>query len=134
MNKVNSLANLRDLSPLELENPIDGSMHRQNGIHKCHDHSLGKVHRLWKMPAAIRMGYLKKEYFSLNAFSKFDKASLVYLGKPSGRDEDKLASAGLHTLFKDLSTPIIAEAIQAIECKIIYKTSFGQKKFVPEIV
>lgn len=50
---------------------------------------------------------------------------LSYLGRVSGRDEDKVAGAGLTVEFTELGNPIYAEADLAIECKKIYAQQFN---------
>ena len=49
---------------------------------------------------------------------------LSYLGRVSGRDEDKVAGAGLTVEFTELGNPIYAEADLAIECKKLYGQQF----------
>jgi flavin reductase (DIM6/NTAB) family NADH-FMN oxidoreductase RutF len=49
---------------------------------------------------------------------------LSYLGRVSGRDEDKVAGAGLTVEFTELGNPIYAEADLAIECRKIYGQQF----------
>ena len=50
---------------------------------------------------------------------------LSYLGRVSGRDEDKVAGAGLTVEFTELGNPIYAEANLAIECKKLYGQQFN---------
>ena len=66
----------------------------------------------------------KNEYFTITAFPKDKKESLLYIGTHSGRDGDKLAKAGLTPEFTALGNPIFKEANLAVECKIIYKEPF----------
>lgn len=63
----------------------------------------------------------RSEYFTVTAFPKDKKDSLLYIGTHSGRDEDKLKKAGLTPEFTPLGNPIFKEATLAIECKILYK-------------
>ena len=52
------------------------------------------------------------------------RPQLSYLGRASGRNEDKVAGAGLTVEFTELGNPIYAEADLAIECKKIYAQQF----------
>ena len=45
-------------------------------------------------------------------------------GRVSGRDEDKVAGAGLTVEFTELGNPIYAEVDRAIECKKLYAQQF----------
>ncbi|MBN2638715.1 MAG: flavin reductase [Bacteroidales bacterium] len=59
--------------------------------------------------------------FTLTAFSKEFHKDLSYLGKISGRDEDKVAQTGLHfCASKTVGSPIFEEAELVIECKKTY--------------
>ena len=49
---------------------------------------------------------------------------LAYLGRVSGRDEDKVAGAHLTAEWTDLGNPLYAESDFAIECKKIYAAQF----------
>ncbi len=66
----------------------------------------------------------KNDYFTVTHFPASMRDKLQYLGTASGRNEDKVAGAGLTTEFTDLGNPIFAEADLAIECKKIYAEQF----------
>ena len=63
----------------------------------------------------------KYDYFTVMAFDKEDARYLGYMGTHSGRDGDKAAHLGLHTLYTENGTPYYAEATMVLECKTIYK-------------
>lgn len=69
----------------------------------------------------------KNEYFTVTGFPQTQKQALVYIGTHSGRNEDKLAKAGLTPIFTPLGNPIFKEANLAVECKIIYKEPFNSE-------
>ena len=66
----------------------------------------------------------KYNYFTVMAFDKEDARILGYMGTHSGRDGDKAAHLGLHTLYTENGTPYYAEATIVLECKTIYKAPF----------
>ena len=66
----------------------------------------------------------KNDYFTITHFPASMRDKLQYLGTASGRDEDKVAGAGLTAEFTDLGNPIFAEADLAIECKKLYAEQF----------
>lgn len=67
------------------------------------------------------------EYFTVVGFPKNKKEALTYIGTHSGRDGDKLATAGLTLEFTENGNSIFKEGNFAIECKIIYKESFKKE-------
>lgn len=64
------------------------------------------------------------KYFTVMAFDDNGTEILKYMGTHSGRDEDKAAALGLHTLYTDNGTPYYEEASVVLECEIIYKAPF----------
>ena len=66
----------------------------------------------------------KYDYFTVMAFSKEDARYLGYMGTHSGRDGDKAAHLGLHTLYTENGTPYYEEAQLVLECHTIYKAPF----------
>lgn len=74
----------------------------------------------------IRQSRYTKEFvdfadtFSVNVFEhEKNKEMLAYMGKVSGRDEDKIAKCNL-TVEHNEETPYFAEARQAFLCKKLY--------------
>ena len=66
----------------------------------------------------------ENDYFTVTHFPESMRDKLAYLGRVSGRDEDKVAGAGLTVEFTELGNPIYAEADLAIECKKLYGQQF----------
>ena len=66
----------------------------------------------------------KYDHFTVMAFNKEDARILGYMGTHSGRDGDKAAHLGLHTLYTENGTPYYEEAELVLECKTIYKAPF----------
>ena len=52
----------------------------------------------------------RNDYFTVTHFPESMREALAYLGRVSGRDEDKVAGAGLTAEFTELGNPIYAEA------------------------
>ncbi|MDO4289300.1 MAG: flavin reductase [Eubacterium sp.] len=101
----------------------------------------GGLGTMWGKPVAfivIRQSRFTKEFvdgaehFSLTFFEDKYKKELGYLGKVSGRDEDKIAKTGL-TLKSD-DAPYFEEGNLALVCKKLYGTFLGADGFtVPEL-
>ena len=66
----------------------------------------------------------KYDYFTVMAFDKEDAPILGYMGTHSGRDGDKAAHLGLHTLYTENGTPYYQEAELVLECKILSRAPF----------
>ena len=66
----------------------------------------------------------RNEYFTVTAFPEEMRQKLQYLGTVSGRDEDKVAGAGLTVEYTELGNPIFAESDLAIECRKLYAEPF----------
>ena len=75
----------------------------------------------------------KYDYFTVMAFDKEDARILGYMGTHSGRDGDKAAHLGLHTLYTENGTPYYAEATMVLECKTIYKAPFLKEGMCEEV-
>ena len=75
----------------------------------------------------------KNDYFTVTHFPESLRPKLAYLGRVSGRDEDKVAGSGLTVEFTDLGNPVYAEADLAIECRKIYSEQF-KRDLLPEDV
>lgn len=60
-----------------------------------------------------------QEYFSLSFLPEKYRRQLAYLGTVSGRDEDKIAKAGL-TVCGDFEAPCFNEADTVLICKKLY--------------
>ncbi|MEG0710950.1 MAG: flavin reductase [Niameybacter sp.] len=69
--------------------------------------------------------------FSLSFYPESFKKELGYLGKVSGRDEDKIAKAGL-TLAHAGETPYFEEANLVLVCKKLYAQEFKPECFIED--
>lgn len=72
------------------------------------------------------------DFFSLSFLNheKYAK-ELAYLGKVSGRDEDKIKTANLHVEYSD-GVPYIKEADDAIICKKMFVQTMAPEAFVQQ--
>ena len=61
----------------------------------------------------------EEPYFSLCVMDKSFKKQMAYLGSTSGRDEDKIAKAGLTPIYAD-NTVYFEEAKLVLICKKVY--------------
>lgn len=91
--------------------------------------SWGGMGVLWNKPVAFvfvrpeRYTYQfidGAEEFTLSFFDDSYKDKLVYLGTVSGKDEDKIAKAGL-TPHMEAGTAYFEEAQTVIKCKTLYR-------------
>ena len=98
----------------------------------------GHLGCIWGMPTAI--AYVrperytkefmdKEEYFTLTWFGKKYRDELLYLGRKSGRDEDKVKKVGFTPTFDD-STVWFKEAQLVIICRKLYADEFHENCFV----
>lgn len=105
--------------------------------------SWGGLGELWGAPVAtcyIRQSRYTKEFVDANqtfTLSFLDPAryrrELGYLGRVSGRDEDKIAACGLTPVAVD-GTTTFAEAGLTLVCRKAYATYLGPEGFVPGVV
>lgn len=75
----------------------------------------------------------KYDYFTVMAFDEEDARILGYMGTHSGRDGDKAAHLGLHTLYTEHGTPYYEEAELVLECKTIYRAPFLKEGMAEEV-
>ena len=73
----------------------------------------------------------KNDTLSLAFFGEEYKSMLGYMGKVSGRDEDKIAKAGLNVYMKD-GIPVFKEAESTLLCKKLYAGEINAKDFVDD--
>lgn len=66
----------------------------------------------------------RSKYFTVMQFDDDHSEVLAYMGHHSGRDGDKAAALGLHTLYTDNGTPYYAEASLVLECELLYHYRF----------
>ena len=69
------------------------------------------------------------ETFSLSFFDDSYKSQLTYLGRVSGRDEDKLSNVELTTAHLN-TTPYFKEAKLVLICKKLFHQTFTPESFV----
>lgn len=67
--------------------------------------------------------------YSLTFFDNSYKKTLGYLGKVSGRDEDKIEKSGLTVDYID-GVPYFKEASDVIICKKLFETTFQEENFI----
>ena len=100
--------------------------------------SWGGLGVIWGKPSAtvyLRPQRYTKEFvdaqdsFSLSFFQEGFRKELAYLGGVSGRDEDKIAKAGLTTAFAD-GTPYFEEASLVLVCRKAYAQAFEESCFM----
>lgn len=81
-------------------------------------------------PSRYTKEFLDREpYFTLSCFGKEHKKALGYLGSHSGRDEDKIAIAGLTPIFFD-RTVYFEEAKAVYICRKLYHAPLVEEGFV----
>lgn len=78
----------------------------------------------------------KSSTLSLSFFAEEYRDMLTYMGKVSGRDEDKIAKANL-TLTAGYDAPVFKEAELTFVCKKLYSSvlspdGFYDKKIIPQ--
>jgi flavin reductase (DIM6/NTAB) family NADH-FMN oxidoreductase RutF len=100
--------------------------------------SWGGLGEMWGKPVAyvvIRPQRYTKEFvdaqdtMSLTFFDEKFRRELTYLGTASGRDEDKITKAGLHTVF-DGDTPYFSEAKTVMIAKKLYASEYRAEDFL----
>lgn len=67
--------------------------------------------------------------FSLTFFDKGFQGELAYLGRVSGKDEDKISKANLEVLYSD-ETPYFENASMAMICRKLYSQEYKEEGFV----
>lgn len=67
--------------------------------------------------------------FSLTFFDKEFQDKLMYLGRVSGRDEDKISKAELTTIYEN-DIPYFDEASLVLFCKKLFATDYKEKDFI----
>ena len=112
---------------------------RQN----CMTASWGGVGVMWNYPVAVavirpqRFTYEfteREERMTPSFLSEEYRKSLSYCGTHSGRDEDKIANAGLSVASTESDTPAIAQAKLVLECKKLYVTDLKAENFLDETI
>lgn len=68
------------------------------------------------------------ETFSLSFFGEDKREMLGYMGKVSGREEDKIAKSGLHVTLEK-NAPVFAEAELTLICRKMYAQEMKEECF-----
>lgn len=69
------------------------------------------------------------DVFSLSFFDDSYKKMLGYMGRVSGRDEDKIAKSGL-TLKVEDGAPVFEEAVMTLICRKLYRQTLKEENFI----
>jgi len=114
------------------------------GDYNCMTIGWGLFGTMWSVPAALvvvrpsryTINFMERfDNFTLTAFPKEFRRDLGYLGRHSGRDEDKLAKTKLTAIASDLiSSPTFAEAELSVECKKIYFADYDPQHFLAPFI
>ncbi|NLF21099.1 MAG: flavin reductase family protein [Clostridiaceae bacterium] len=102
--------------------------------------SWGSIGVVWGKPAVTiymrpqryTRGFVeKKGRFSINFLpaGPESRKALRYIGEVSGRDEDKLANAGLTLAIVD-KTPVLEQADLVLNCRVMYRSQIESNKFI----
>lgn len=104
--------------------------------------SWGGLGYLWEKNVAfivLRPSRYTKEFvdnadtFSLTFFTEDYKKQLAYLGSVSGREEDKIESAGL-TISYEEGTPYFKECRMVLFCRKLYKQEMNPESFIEKSI
>ena len=112
---------------------------RQN----CMTASWGGIGVMWNHPVAVAV--IRPQRFTYEFTEREDKLTLSFLGEEyrkaltycgthSGRDEDKIANAGLSVAFTESDTPAIAQARLVLECKKLYVSDIKAENFLDQTI
>ncbi len=110
----------------------------KNGKTNAMTASWGGMGVLWRKKVAfvfIRPQRYTKEFiddadvFSLSFFDDSYKKMLGYMGRVSGRDEDKMKNSGL-TLSSESGAPVFKEATLTLICKKLYRQTMDENCFI----
>ena len=71
----------------------------------------------------------EEKYFTLCVMDKSFKKQMAYLGSVSGRDEDKIAKAGLTPVY-DENSVFFKEAKLVLVCKKLYQSELQESGFL----
>ena len=105
--------------------------------------SWGGVGVMWGKPVAylvIRDSRYTKEFvdagdtFTLTFFDGERKQEMGYLGKVSGRDEDKISKVNFHVVETEEGEPTFEEGTMVFVCKKLMETQLNPEEFIdPEV-
>lgn len=104
--------------------------------------SWGGIGVMWGKPVAfvvIRQTRYTKEFvdanerFSLNFFDGECKKEMGYIGRVSGRDEDKLSVTGMKTEMAE-GVPAFEKATKVLVCRKLFAQKFEEQSFIDKSV
>ena len=75
----------------------------------------------------------REELFTISVFPEEYKKDLGYLGRVSGRDEDKVAATGLTPVF-EADTTYFAQAKLVLVCRKLYQATLQEEGFLDKSV
>jgi flavin reductase (DIM6/NTAB) family NADH-FMN oxidoreductase RutF len=116
------------------------------GDHVAHNAmtaSWGGVGFMWNRPVAFAVIRPQRYTFefterepmlTLSFLGEEYRKALSYCGTHSGRDEDKIANAGLSVAFTESDTPAIAQARLVLECKKLYVSDLKAENFLDQAI
>lgn len=87
---------------------------------------------IYLRPQRYTRGFVeKKSRFSLNFMPQTKKYrdAMTYIGRVSGRDEDKMAQVGLEFNLED-KTPTIKDAELIFQCRVLYRGRIEKQNFI----
>lgn len=105
----------------------------------CMTASWGGLGFLWNRPVAFifvrpnrhTIGFIEaQDKLSLSFMPESYRQDLVYCGRHSGRDVDKMAHTSLHPQPLASGTPAFADADLVLECRKMFKTTLEQADFL----
>jgi flavin reductase (DIM6/NTAB) family NADH-FMN oxidoreductase RutF len=111
---------------------------KKNGDINCLTVSWGAYGQLWGKP--IFIAFVRPErftheflvdadYYSVCFFNKEYQDKLLYIGRNSGRNEDKIKKMGLNVI-NDNKAPYYEESALTYICKKIYVDDFKKENFI----
>ena len=75
----------------------------------------------------------KSNKFSITFFNEEYRPQLAYMGKVSGRDEDKIAKSGLN-IIESNGVPFFKEGKLSAICNVLYKQNIMAENFLDESI
>lgn len=72
----------------------------------------------------------REERMTLSFFDHAYHRALAYCGSHSGRDEAKIAEAGLTTVYTDEGVPALGEARLVLQCRKLYVDRMRPENFL----
>ena len=93
-----------------------------------------KIVYVYVRPSRYTYEFMEKEdYFTVSFFGGQYKTDLNYLGKFSGRDEDKIAKTNLTPVFVE-GMPCFEQAEYVLVCKKVHSVDLERNQFIDKDV